>query len=71
VLAALRSQSPPPRSIGWDLSAGVQWRPFMSQNMVLNASAAALLPAEGLKQLYDTSQSGALYSILVNLLLSF
>jgi hypothetical protein len=71
VLAALRSQSPPPRSIGWDLSAGVQWRPFMSQNMVLNASAAALLPAEGLKQLYDTSQSGALYSILVNLLVSF
>jgi hypothetical protein len=71
VLAALRNQAPPSRSIGWDVSAGVQWRPFMSQNMVLNASAAALLPGEGLKQLYDTSQSGALYSVLANLLLAF
>jgi hypothetical protein len=41
----------------------------MSQNMVLNASAAALLPAEGLKQLY--AQSGTLYSLLANLLLAF
>jgi hypothetical protein len=71
VLAALRNQAPPSRSIGWDVSAGVQWRPFMSQNLVLNASAAALLPGEGLKQLYDTSQSGALYSVLANLLLAF
>jgi hypothetical protein len=71
VLAALRNQASPSRSIGWDVSAGVQWRPFMSQNLVLNASAAALLPGEGLKQLYDTSQSGALYSVLANLLLAF
>jgi len=49
----------------------VQWRPFMSQNMVLNASAAVLLPGEGLKQLYDESQRGPQYSILCNLLLSF
>ena len=69
VLGVLRNQSPPPRSIGWDVSLGVQWRPFMSQNMVLNASAAALLPAEGLKQLY--AQNGTLYSVLANLLLAF
>ena len=71
VLGVLRNQSPPPRAIGWDVSAGVQWRPFMSQNMVLNASAAALFAAEGCKQLYDTSQSGPLYSVLANLLLAF
>jgi len=69
VLGVLRNQSPPSRSIGLDVSAGVQWRPFMSQNMVINASVAALLPAQGLKQLY--AQSGTLYSALVNLLLSF
>jgi len=70
VLGVLRNQAPPSRSIGWDVSAGVQWRPFMSQNVVLNASAAALIPGEGLKQLYDTSQ-GTLYSVLANLLLAF
>jgi len=71
VLGVLRNQAPPSRSIGWDVSAGVQWRPFMSQNMVLNASAAMLLPGEGLKQLYDESQRGPQYSILANLLLAF
>jgi hypothetical protein len=71
VLGVLRNQSPPSRSIGWDVSAGVQWRPFMSQNMVLNASAAVLLPGEGLKQLYDVSQQGPQYSVLANLLLAF
>ena len=71
VLGALRNQSPPSRSIGWDVSAGVQWRPFMSQNLVLNASAAALLPGEGLRQLYDADRSGPYYSVLANLLLAF
>jgi hypothetical protein len=69
VLGVLRNQSPPPRSIGLDVSAGVQWRPFMSQNMVINASLAALLPAQGLKELY--AQNGTLYSALANLLLAF
>jgi hypothetical protein len=57
--------------IGWDVSAAVQYRPFMSQNLVLNASAAALLPGKGLKQLYDEDRRGPQYSILVNLLLSY
>ena len=71
VLGVLRNQSPPSREIGWDVSVGLQWRPFMSQNMVLNASAAMLLPGEGLKQLYDEGQRGPQYSILANLLLAF
>jgi hypothetical protein len=41
----------------------------MSQNMVINASLAALLPAQGLKELY--AQNGTLYSALANLLLAF
>ena len=69
VLGVLRNQAPPSRTIGLDVSAGVQWRPFMSQNLVLNASAAALLPGEGLRQLYD--HSGTPYSVLANLLLAF
>ena len=71
VLGVLRNQAPPSKDIGFDVSAAVQWRPFMSQNIVLNASAAALLPGKGLKQLYDEGQRGPQYSVLVNLLATF
>jgi hypothetical protein len=67
----LRNQTPPSHEIGWDVSAALQWRPLMSQNVVLNASAAALLPGRGLKQLYDEGQRGPQYSVLVNLVASF
>ncbi len=71
VLGVLRNQAPPDKEIGVDVSAAVQWRPFMTQNLVLNASAAALLPGKGLKQLYDEGQRGPQYSVLVNLLATF
>lgn len=71
VLGVLRNQAPPSREIGWDLSASVQVRPFMSQNVVVNASAAALLPGRGMKQLFDEDRRGPQYSILVNLLVSY
>lgn len=71
VLGVLRNQAPPAKEIGVDVSTGVQWRPFMSQNVVLNASAAALLPGRGLKQLYDEGQRGPQYSVLVNLVATF
>jgi len=71
VLGVLRNQAPPAKDLGWDVSAAVQWRPFMSQNLVLNASAAALLPGRGLKELYDEGQRGPQYSILFNVLATF
>lgn len=71
VLGVLRNQAPPDREIGCDVSAAVQYRPFMTQNVVLNASAAALLPGKGLRQLYDEGRRGPQYSILLNLILSY
>ncbi len=71
VLGVLRNQAPPSKQIGVDLSAAVQWRPFMSQNVVVSASAAALVPGKGLKQLYDEGQRGVQYSVLVNLVATF
>ncbi|HEX5128525.1 MAG TPA: hypothetical protein VFV90_02205, partial [Usitatibacter sp.] len=71
VLGVLRNQAPPAKDVGVDISAALQWRPFMSQNLVLNASAAALLPGKGLKQLYDEDKPGVLYSVLVNVLATF
>jgi hypothetical protein len=71
VLGVLRNQAPPPRELGVDVSAGVQWRPFMTQNVVLNASAAALIPGRGLKQLYDENRRGPQYSLLLNLIATY
>jgi len=71
VLGVLRNQAPPAREIGWDLSAALRWRPFMSQNLVLEASAAMLLPGRGLRELYDEGERGPQYSILVNLVAAF
>ncbi len=70
-LAVLRNQKITSKDLGIDMSVGVQYRPFMSQNMVLNASAAALIPGRGLKQLYDEDKRGVQYSILANLLLTY
>jgi hypothetical protein len=71
VLGVLRNQAAPSRDIGWDVSAALQWRPFMSQNVVVNASAAALLPGKGLKQLYDEGERGPQYSMLLNVIATF
>ncbi|MEO8384667.1 MAG: hypothetical protein ABI583_05460 [Betaproteobacteria bacterium] len=71
VLGVLRNQAPPSKDLGIDVSMGIQYRPFMSQNIVLNASAAALLPGKGLKQLYEENKRGPQYSILMNLLLTY
>lgn len=71
VLGVLRNQAAPSKDLGVDLSIGAQYRPFMSQNVVLNTSVAALLPGKGLKQLYEENNRGPQYSILVNLLLTY
>lgn len=71
VLGVLRNQAPPSKDLGVDISVGAQYRPFMTQNIVFNASASALLPGQGLKQLYDENRRGAQYSVLMNLLLTY
>ena len=69
-LEFLRNQGAIDRDIGVDLSTGLQFRPFMTQNVVFSASLAALLPGRGFRELYD-EQRGPQYSLLANLLLSF
>jgi hypothetical protein len=70
-LSVLRNQEIVKKDIGWDISAAVQYRPFMSQNVILNASAAMLIPGKAMKQLYDEDKRGNQYSVLVNLLLTY
>ena len=71
VLGVLRNQAPPSRDIGWDASVAMQYRPFMSQNVVFNLSAAALFPSRGVRQLFDEDKRGRQYSVLANLVVTF
>jgi hypothetical protein len=57
--------------IGTDASFGMHYRPALTQNVVLNATVAALSPGQGLKELYGDAADDMLYSILLNLLLTF
>ena len=71
-LSVLRNAGEIDRNLGTDISVATQFRPKFSQNIVLNVSAAALIPGKGFKDLYDTQGSNRTpYSILANLLLTF
>jgi hypothetical protein len=70
-LATLRNQRMSSTRIGFDLSAGIQYRPLFNQNIVVNASAAALFPLQGLRELYGNAVDRAQYSVLINVLLAY
>jgi hypothetical protein len=70
-IAVARNQRFSSVRIGTDASIGVQYRPFFTQNVVLNASIAALFPDKGLKEIYGTAVDSTQYSAIVNLLLTF
>jgi hypothetical protein len=71
VLDELRAQANISRDIGTDLSSALQYRPFLTQNIVFSASVAALLPGAGFKELYNTDRLGIPYSLLFNMVLRY
>ena len=72
VLDALRMQEGIDRSIGWDLSAALTYRPFLTQNVVLRLSGAMLLPGKGFKELFDSAEGNKrYYSVLTNVVLTY
>ncbi len=46
------------REIGWDLSFGVEYRPFLTDNLKLNMGLGLLFPGAGFKDIYSTSSTG-------------
>ncbi len=68
VLEVARNQGSIADDIGWDLSISTIYRPFMSQNIVLRISGAALLPGDGYSDLFGDKTD---YSILGNLVLTY
>ncbi len=72
ILELLREQSPIHRTIGWDLSGAVTYRPFDTQNLVLRASTGFLAPGQGFKDLFASqSRDQVYYSVLLDGILSY
>ena len=69
VLKFLRNQAPVAKEIGTDVSVALQYRPYMTQNVVLSASVAWLEPGRGYRDLYASGDRP--YSVLFNLNLTF
>ena len=65
VLEVARNQAPIRDRIGTDASVAWIWRPFMTQNIVLRLSGAALFPGSGMKDLYGSDED-IYYSVLGN-----
>jgi len=41
--------------MGWDLSVGLQYRPLLTDNIIISAGFGALIPGRGFKDIYQTS----------------
>lgn len=46
------------REIGWDLSFGVEYRPFLTDNLKLNMGLGMLFPGAGFKDIYSAASTG-------------
>ena len=55
VLQAYTFQNQIRRAIGVDLSIGVEYRPLLSDNVVVTGGYACLVPGAGFKDLYGTT----------------
>lgn len=55
--------------LGFDLSAGLRYRPFLTNNVVLVGGAAVFVPGQGFKDIYENDDP--LYHVFTNLILQF
>ncbi len=68
VLQALRQDGSIQRDIGYDLSSGFLYRPFLNNNVQIRGGIAALVPDAGVKQLFGDD---TLYQIFGNVILQY
>jgi hypothetical protein len=67
-LELLLSQRPIDHSIGTDLGVGVEYRPPLTENIVIRSGASALVPGEGFRQIYNGE---VLFSLFANVRFQF
>jgi len=72
VLEILRQQAPIRKDIGWDLSTSANYRPFDTQNVILRASGAVLIPGDGFKDLFSSADGDKVYySVILSAILAY
>jgi hypothetical protein len=69
-LRVLRNQGPIDDEIGVDVSGALLYRPLFTENIVLRLSGAALLPGQGLQELF-ADEDRPFYSAFVNVILAY
>lgn len=69
VLEVARNQADVDNNLGLDVSAAVIYRPFTNQQFIVRLSAAAMLPGQGYKDLFDDDELP--YSVLANVILAY
>ncbi|HXI14220.1 MAG TPA: hypothetical protein VNM92_16490 [Thermoanaerobaculia bacterium] len=68
-IEAILSQDGIRNEIGYDLSAGLRYRPFLNNNAVFVGGIAGLLPGAGFKDIYEDDTP--LYHFFSNIILTF
>ena len=68
VLETLRQDGSYDREIGYDLSAGLLYRPFMTNNIQFRFGTAALIPGKGLRNTYGDN---TLYNFFGDMILEY
>jgi len=72
VLEILRQQAPIRKDLGWDLSTTANYRPFDTQNVILRASGAVLIPGDGFKDLFSSADADKVYySVVLSAILAY
>jgi hypothetical protein len=59
--------------IGLDLSAGIEYRPLLNNNVILTAGVSGLIPGQGFKDLYNkvNTDVAPLFAAFLELNLNF
>ena len=55
--------------LGVDISAGLKYRPYLNQNVAIVGGAAAFIPGQGFKDIYERDKP--LYHVFMNVILTF
>lgn len=69
VLELVLFQAPIDEEIGWDVSVGARWRPFLNNNVILLGGVAAFIPGRGFEDIYEDGSE--LLAAFTNLKLTF
>jgi hypothetical protein len=64
----IQNQSPISEQIGYDLSLGVEWRPWLNNNVIIDIGASSFIPELGFKELLVDEE---LYAVTSKIILTY